>query len=443
MSAQAVFVAGVAGCLAACLPIDRTPIEATASFTAALAEADRVAIVQPGTLEAGAAKIDLTPPGAWPLAGYGSRLGRPSTGVHDRLFARALALRAGDRAIVLVALDLLAVTNDVVEAVEARVRRAVPLASGGLILAATHTHSGFGGVARRVWESFAAGEYDERLFRFLADRAAAVAVEAVGRLAPAEIAWGEAAAPERIANRMIPGGYTDPALPFLAVRRPDGTIVAVLVNFSAHATVLKADNFLLSGDYPGAVSRALEASGGVALFTAGAVADQTAVPPQAADRFAAMEAMGRELGGRVEAARRALPPAAWSGRAVVDAWRLALPLPPTQIKVSPGRRLPFAIGNALFDRRTTVSVAVVGDGVLLGVPCDLSAAIGAEWKATAGRLGRRAVVVGFANDYVGYVIPSESYETSHYEARMSFNGPYMDRYLSAVADRVFARLGPS
>jgi hypothetical protein len=80
--------------------------------------------------------------------------------------------------------------------------------------------------------------------------------------------------------------------------------------------------------------------------------------------------------------------------------------------------------------------------VLIGVPCDLSAAIGVGWKAEAKRLGRRAVILGFTNDYVGYVIPTEYYETGHYEARMSFNGPFMDRYFTAVVSRALARLGP-
>jgi hypothetical protein len=435
-------VAGLAALCVACLPIDRAPVEATPAFTAALAEADRVTVPRAMPIQAGAARVDITPPGSPPLAGYGNRLGRPSRGVHDPLYARALALRAGDQTVVLVSLDLLAVTNDMVTAVEARVRRKVPLPPGGLILAATHTHSGFGAVARRVWESFAAGEYDDVMFQFVVERAASAAVNAVQTLAPARIAWGEASAPERIKNRMIHGGFSDPALPFLAVQRPDGAPVAVLVNFSAHATVLKADNFLLSADYPGALSRALESDGGVALFTAGAVADQTGAPPRADDRFASVDAMGVDLAARVQAARLALPESAWSDRAAVAAWRLPIALPDPQIKLSPHRRLPRLVGNLLFDRRTTLALAVIGDGVLIGVPCDLSATIGATWKTEATRLGRRAVIVGFADDYVGYVIPSEYYETSHYEARMSFNGPHMDRYLTAVVARVFDRLGP-
>jgi hypothetical protein len=434
--------AWVAVFTAACLPIDRTPVDAAPDLAGAVTAADRVAVPTEAAIRAGAARVEMTPSGWPPLAGYGNRLGRPARGVHDPLYARALALRAGDRTVVLVSLDLLAVTDDMVHAVEARIRREVPLSDDSVILTATHTHSSFGAVARRLWESFAAGEYDEPMFRFLVERAAAAALGALEQLAPARIAWGETSAPDRIANRMIPGGPTDPAVPFLSVVRPDGDPVATLVNFAAHATVLKADNFLLSADYPGAVARALEQQGGVALFTAGAVADQTGVPPAAGDRFAAMDAMGADLAARVAAARRALPATAWVDHAAVDAWRMAIPLPAPQLKVSPHRRLPKAVGDLLFDRRTTLTVAVVGEGLIIAVPCDLSAAIGARWKAEAARSGRRAVVVGFADDYVGYVIPAEYYETSHYEARMSFNGPYMDQYLTGVVTRALSRLGP-
>jgi hypothetical protein len=425
-----------------CLPIDRAPVESTPALRAALAQADQVTPTEARPLLAGAARITMTPPGSPPLAGYGNRLGRPSRGVHDDLYARALALRAGEQTIVLVALDLLAVTDDMVTAIQTRVQREISLAPDNLIVAATHTHSGFGAVAHRVWESFAAGEYDEAVFRFLADRAAHAAVSAVRNLAPAQLAWGEATAPERIINRMIPHGYSDPSIPFFAVQRPDGSAIAVVVNFSAHATVLRADNFYLSGDFPGATARSLEEHGGVALYTAGAVADQTATAPTAPDRFAAVEAMGRDLAQRVHAARSALPPTAWSDHAALAAWRLSLALPPPQIKVSPGRRVPQFVGDLFFDRRTTLAIAVIGEGVLIGVPCDLSAQIGAAWKTEARRVDRRAVIVGFANDYVGYVIPSEYYETSHYEARMSFNGPYMDRYFTEVVFRALARLGP-
>src|SRR5262249_42702305 len=48
-------------------------------------------------LQAGAARVDITPPTGFPMWGYGARHDQPSVGVLDPLRARALVLAAGDR----------------------------------------------------------------------------------------------------------------------------------------------------------------------------------------------------------------------------------------------------------------------------------------------------------------------------------------------------------
>src|SRR5581483_8305083 len=56
-------------------------------------------------LLAGTGKADITPPIGTPLAGYGGRLGRPSTGVHDPTEARALIIDNGAEKIAFVSVD--------------------------------------------------------------------------------------------------------------------------------------------------------------------------------------------------------------------------------------------------------------------------------------------------------------------------------------------------
>ncbi|WP_222596776.1 hypothetical protein, partial [Klebsiella sp. Kpp] len=51
----------------------------------------------------------------------------------------------------------------------------------------------------------------------------------------------------------------------------------ILTNFTAHATCLSDKNLVLSGDYPGLLSRTLEAQGyDFAMFMAGAVGSHAA-----------------------------------------------------------------------------------------------------------------------------------------------------------------------
>src|SRR5215210_5758738 len=72
-----------------------------------------------GKLAAGVGKSDITPPVGTPLSGYGARMGRPSTGVHDPTEARALILDNGTEKIAFVSVDHLGFDHGMVERVRA------------------------------------------------------------------------------------------------------------------------------------------------------------------------------------------------------------------------------------------------------------------------------------------------------------------------------------
>src|SRR5712691_1100760 len=57
-------------------------------------------------LQAGAARIDITPPTGFPMWGYAARKDAPSVGVRDPLQARAVVLAVGASKLAFVSLDL-------------------------------------------------------------------------------------------------------------------------------------------------------------------------------------------------------------------------------------------------------------------------------------------------------------------------------------------------
>src|SRR5579864_5567624 len=65
--------------------------------------------VAAGELRAGVARIDITPPLELKpaLGGYGDRMNKPATGVHDRIMAKALVLVDGNKKFALVTVDAL------------------------------------------------------------------------------------------------------------------------------------------------------------------------------------------------------------------------------------------------------------------------------------------------------------------------------------------------
>src|SRR5438045_2909074 len=76
-------------------------------------------------LQAGAAKIDITPPTGYAMWGYGARHDAPSEDVLDPLHARVLLLAVGEEKIAIVSLDLgRAPTRDSTAAVREKVKKA-------------------------------------------------------------------------------------------------------------------------------------------------------------------------------------------------------------------------------------------------------------------------------------------------------------------------------
>ena len=103
-----------------------------------------LAAVAAAGLEAGAAKIEITAPLGTPLNGYGDRLGRGAVAVHDPLWSRALYLDDGETRLFLVNVDLCVIHPALRQRVLELAPREVP--PEHIILTATHTHSGQGGM---------------------------------------------------------------------------------------------------------------------------------------------------------------------------------------------------------------------------------------------------------------------------------------------------------
>ena len=85
--------------------------------------------------------------------------------------------------------------------------------------------------------------------------------------------------------------------------------------------------------------------------------------------------------------------------------------------------LPGWLSRRLVDNDGTLTAIAIGDIVLAGVPCDWSAELGARVHQAADTAGFHSMVVGFADDYIGYCMSPDVYESGAYEAAMAFNGP--------------------
>src|SRR5688500_58685 len=94
------------------------------------------ASAQTSGLYAGAAQVDITPE----HAAYPHYRG-PATGVHDRLYAKALVMRTGDQRIAIVVCDLLWIERQLSSKVRMLASKKTGIPYSNILIAATHSHT--------------------------------------------------------------------------------------------------------------------------------------------------------------------------------------------------------------------------------------------------------------------------------------------------------------
>ena len=80
----------------------------------------------PTSVEAGTARVDITPKVGGPMQGYASRT-HGSEGVHDRLSANAMVLDDGSTRVAIVTCDLIGLDRSSVEAIRRIASRVITL----------------------------------------------------------------------------------------------------------------------------------------------------------------------------------------------------------------------------------------------------------------------------------------------------------------------------
>ena len=136
----------------------------------------------------------------FPLAGYSKRHAQPAQGVHDSLYASAIALQVGQRRVVCISLDALIVSRAMADGVMQLVQAEFDLQRHQVLFGATHTHSSLGAWGEGVLAEQFAGAYDPAVLHWIIGQSVEAIRRALADLSPASIACGEFSAPRHVAN---------------------------------------------------------------------------------------------------------------------------------------------------------------------------------------------------------------------------------------------------
>lgn len=225
-------------------------------------------------MRAGAARRVITPDlqKHAPVYMAGFSHNRRATAIHDDLYARCLALEPARTPLVICGVDSIGLFWDDVN----RIRQAVKSRLGrdaDVIVAALHDHQAPDTMG--LWgPNPATSGINEEYNRFVVERTAEAAAEAVENLRPATIALAKTHPPEldTFIHDNRPPDVHDSELVLLAATGADGKPIATLVNWANHPETLGSRNTELTADYPAALYKRLEERrGGLAVFVNGAV----------------------------------------------------------------------------------------------------------------------------------------------------------------------------
>ncbi len=231
-----------------------------------------------GKFRAAVVKIDITPKDSQMLLGYQAR---KSTGVHDRIYHRIVALDDGSMQFFLISSDICLFSPSEYDRVAEQLRSRQGIDPMYLWWTVTHTHSapevgpvGLGAVF--LGERFQ-HERDTGYTMLVERKLIEGIVEARKKLAPARIGVGWGFSQANINRRAIdidgkaslglnPDGAVDRRIGLLRIEKEDGKPLALIANYPIHGTVLSGESLQISGDAPGIVSEYVEQKTGVPLL---------------------------------------------------------------------------------------------------------------------------------------------------------------------------------
>lgn len=392
-----------------------------------------VAICSPvwsSNFRAAAVKVDITPASSQWLMGYEAR---QSTGVHDKIYHRILAVDDGRTRFYLIASDLCLFSPSVYDEVAARLQKELGIRRENVWWTVTHSHSTPEVGPPAMYRSLlgrSTHEWNRDYEKQVTDALIQGVKQANARLEPARLAIGSGISMANINRRardengrvtlgLNPDGPVDRQIGLLSFVRADGSPIAVVANYAMHGTVLSGDNLKISGDAPGTVAAYVEEKiGAPMLYVNGAAGNIAPIysvyPDPVSGHLSQFQVL---LGDRVLTALKSLGPAtnnvnlALSGLTVETPVKKGLAWPP---ELKAYARQDEA-GMPLV--RLPVRFLQINDALIWSAPVELFCEIAMAVRNQSPFA--HTFYFGYANGWFGYLPTGKAFQEGGYEPATS------------------------
>jgi len=399
----------------------------------------------------GTDQSEITPASSVYLAG--KIRNKPSQGVHDNLYAKTIYIESNKEKVVLVSLDLVGLPLNIVDKIRKAVKEDVNL--DNIVIACTHTHSGPNTI------SFLNTKIDDNWFSLLPNKIVNLIKSSIKKKEQAKIGFKKVNVFGIGKNRRGNKEEVDPELGIIKVQDLKDRVKVIFLNFSCHATtVLDENNLLISADYPAYIYKSLSEvyPEAIILFTNGAAgdinigysADDSALGEKMDIRtFENAEKIGKRICNKVISVMNDIPInnkelLVYKKKVIKLPFKTQLPQKhelEEQIKkrqdsiintIVKSKKKKLQI-RQIYDEiilekmksqynnggflNTEIDILRVNDAILVTVPGELFCKLGLKIKKMLSP--KIAMIVGYANDYIGYIPTKEAFSQGGYEVETS------------------------
>jgi len=388
-------------------------------------------------LKGNAKETILTPPLEWKytLGGYGARMSRPAEGIHDDINAKALVLSDGSKKYVIVTMDILGLPPNI------RPMIIKKLAGDGwneenTLFLPSHSHASLEMFAlnnKNVFNMPAIGIFHPELMEFVVNKLTTLIKETDSNLMAVKIGTGQVVLQGLNRNRRGDKAV-DHELTVTRVDLMDNRPLAVLVNWTAHPTIMDEDDMWVSGGWPGYLQRELQDwIGGdvVAMYCNGAEGDQSVIAKGGGSHYEKAENYGRKIAKNAIQVYGKISP---SEKSYFNYKHNEIALPartahPSFMQTGGAEygldeQKIQALLDQVFPTKTSISAVRVGDLLIVGTPGEMIAELGLDIKSKLKKAGiPYPVIGGLANEWISYFLTEAEYHQGGYESSVSFYGP--------------------
>jgi neutral ceramidase len=377
---------------------------------------------------ASAAKADITPQSSQWLMGYNAR---KSTGVHDPIYHRVVAIEAGGEQVYLAVSDLCLFSPSVYDDVAQDLERTMGISRTHFWWSVTHSHAAPEVGAPGMYKALLGRsdhEWDREYAAFVKESLIRAVRQARDKLEPARIGFGQGSAMANINRRakdvdgqvslgLNPEGPADRQIGLIRLERPDGSLIALIVNYAIHGTVMGGQNLLISGDAPGTVAVYLEQkTNAEVLFVNGAAGNLAPIysgyPDARSGHLSQFRAL---LAERVLAAARSMGTSTsdvtlWAGEKIIAT-------PQRQDIEWPADLSRYASSEGRPMVKLPVFFLRINDTLIWAAPVELFCEIAMAVREQSPFA--HTFYFGYTNGWLGYLPTAQAFVEGGYEPRTS------------------------